>query len=45
MNKNKCGLITTILFIIYGSDIFSGIQNIVSGNILETIKSVSNDER
>lgn len=29
----------------YGSDIFSGIQNIVSGNILETIKSVSNDER
>ena len=29
----------------YGSDIFSGVQNIVSGNILETIKSVSNDER
>lgn len=29
----------------YGSDIFSGIQNIVSGNILETTKLVSNDER
>ena len=29
----------------YGSDIFSGVQNIVSGNILETIKLVSNDER
>ncbi|EDV01856.1 hypothetical protein LK442_02800 [Phocaeicola coprocola DSM 17136] len=29
----------------YGSDIFRGIQNIVSGNIIETIKSVSNDER
>lgn len=29
----------------YGSDIFSGVQNIVSGNILETTKLVSNDER
>ena len=29
----------------YGSDIFNGIQNIVSGNILETTKLVSNDER
>ena len=29
----------------YGSYIFRGIQNIVSGNIIETIKSVSNDER
>lgn len=29
----------------YGSDIFSGIQNIVSGNILEATKLVSNDER
>ena len=29
----------------YGSDIFSGIQNIVSGNILDTKKLASNDER
>lgn len=29
----------------YGSDIFSGIQNIVSGNILDTQKLASNDER
>ncbi|MFT0249072.1 hypothetical protein [Bacteroides thetaiotaomicron] len=29
----------------YGSDIFSGVQNIVSGNILKTIKLVSNNER
>ncbi len=29
----------------YGSDIFNGVQNIVSGNILKTIKLVSNNER
>ena len=29
----------------YGSDIFSGIQNIVSGYILDTKKLASNDER
>ncbi|CAK7043793.1 MAG: hypothetical protein BACD_02255 [Bacteroides rodentium] len=29
----------------YGSDIFSGVQNIVSGNVLETINLVSNNER
>ena len=29
----------------YGSDIFSGVQNIISGNVLETINLVSNNER
>ena len=29
----------------YGSEIFNGVQNIVSGNILKTIKLVSNNER
>ena len=33
------------LVLYYGSDIFSGVQNIVSGNILKTIKLVSNNER